>query len=555
MSESQRELLDAESVTGHLLSAGSVFAFLAAHRLALFPASMFTDLFPTGRGRPSIPPDVVASVLVLQSLHGLSDRQAAEAVLFDLRWKAACGLAITDTSFHPTTLTYWRKRLAASDAPNRIFDAVKAVIVATGVLRGKTRRALDSTVLDDAVATQDTVTQLVAAIRRVAREVPGGAEAVTALRSTVNYVRPGKPDIAWDDQAARHELVDTLVRDALAVLTALTSTDTSNDSSGGPEQSGEVDAPGGSGDGGDDGDDGGNAAGPPSTAEQALALLALIAGQDVEWIEDPNAPGGGWWQIARQVAHDRVISTVDPDTRHAHKTRERRHDGFKAHVVAEPDTGIITAVSLTKASGPGTGDAAAGAALLATDDTFTAPGEVLADSAYGTGEMLADLAEAGHEAVIKPWPIRPAVPDGFSIDDFSVDHKQQSVTCPAGVTAGFTAKTRIAKFGTNCASCPFLDLCTTSPQGRSVTVNVHHQLQRAHRARWRHDEQLRADYRAHRPMIERTIAWITTRFRKVRYLGVTKNDAALQLRATAVNLRQLTAQGLAPSTTGWALTG
>ncbi len=241
MSESQRELLDAESVTGHLLPAGSVFAFLAAHRLALFPASMFTDLFPTGRGRPSIPPDVVASVLVLQSLHGLSDRQAAEAALFDLRWKAACGLAITDISFHPTTLTYWRKRLAASDAPNRIFDAVKAVVVATGVLKAKTRRALDSTVLDDAVATQDTVTQLVAAIRRVAREVPGGAEAVTALGSSVDYARPGKPDIAWEDRAARHQLVDTLVRDALAVLAALTSDDTTS----GQDRAGEVDGSGG----------------------------------------------------------------------------------------------------------------------------------------------------------------------------------------------------------------------------------------------------------------------------------------------------------------------
>jgi len=539
LSESQRELLDAESVTGHLLPAGSVFAFLAAHRLALFPASMFSDLFPTDRGRPSIPPDVVASVLVLQSLHGLSDRQAAEAVLFDLRWKAACGLAITDTSFHPTTLTYWRKRLAASDSPNRIFDALKAVVVATGVLKAKTRRALDSTVLDDAVATQDTVTQLVAAIRRVGRDVPGGAEAVTALRSTVNYAQPGKPDIAWDDRAAQRQLVDTLVRDALSVLAALTS----NDTTSGHDRSGEVDA------------GGGNVAVPPPAAEQALALLALIAGQDVEWIEDSNAPGGGRWQIARQVAHDRVISTVDPDTRHAHKTRERRHDGFKAHVVAEPDTGIITAVSLTKATGPGTGDAAAGAALLATDDTFTAPGEVLADSAYGTGEMLADLAEAGHEAVIKPWPIRPAVPEGFSIDDFTVDHQQQSVTCPAGVTAGFTVKTRIAKFGTACASCPFLDLCTTSPAGRSVTVNVHHQLQRAHRSRWRHDGALRAIYRAHRPMIERTIARITTQFRKVRYRGVAKNDAALHLRATAINLRQLTAHGLTPISTGWALTG
>jgi len=165
-SDPQRELLDAESVTGHLLPTGSVFGFLAQHRLALFPAEMFTDLFRSGRGRPSVAPDVVASVLVLQALHGLSDRQAADAVTFDLRWKAACGLAVTDTSFHATTLTYWRRRLAASKSPDRIFDTVRTVIKQTGVIRGKTRRVLDSTVLDDAVATQDTVTQLVPAPRR-----------------------------------------------------------------------------------------------------------------------------------------------------------------------------------------------------------------------------------------------------------------------------------------------------------------------------------------------------------------------------------------------------
>ena len=161
-SDPQRDLLDAESVTGHLLPTGSMFGFLAQHRLALFPAEMFTDLFRSGRGRPSVAPDVVASVLVLQALHGLSDRQAADAVTFDLRWKAACGLAVTDTSFHATTLTYWRRRLAASKSPDRIFDTVRTVIKQTGVIRGKTRRVLDSTVLDDAVATQDTVTQLVA---------------------------------------------------------------------------------------------------------------------------------------------------------------------------------------------------------------------------------------------------------------------------------------------------------------------------------------------------------------------------------------------------------
>jgi hypothetical protein len=183
----------------------------------------FADLFPSGRGRPSVPADVVATVLVLQALHGLSDREAAEAVTFDLRWKAACGLPVTAAAFHPTTLTYWRRRLAASDRPDRVFDAVRDVVAATGVLRGKTRRALDSTVLDDAVATQDTVTQLIAAVRRVARTVPDGAR-IVARAATVSghdYTGAGKPQIAWDDRSARAALVDGLVRDALAVLAAV----------------------------------------------------------------------------------------------------------------------------------------------------------------------------------------------------------------------------------------------------------------------------------------------------------------------------------------------
>lgn len=171
----QRELLDVESLAGHLLPAGSVFAFLAQHRLELFPAELFADLFPSGRGRPSIPPEVIASVLVLQSLYGYSDREAAESLTFDLRWKAACGYAVDASGFHTSTLTYWRKRLAASDRPQRIFEVVREVITATGALAGKQRRALDSTILDDAVARQDTVTPLIAAIRRVAREVPDAA--------------------------------------------------------------------------------------------------------------------------------------------------------------------------------------------------------------------------------------------------------------------------------------------------------------------------------------------------------------------------------------------
>jgi hypothetical protein len=145
-SDVQRELLDAESVAGHLLKSDSVFAFLAAHRRELFPDEMFADLFPTGRGRPSVPGEVMASVITLQALHGLSDSETVDAVMFDLRWKTACGMAVSAGAFHATTLTYWRRRLAASDRPNRIFEAVKAVMAQTGALAGRTRRALDSTV-------------------------------------------------------------------------------------------------------------------------------------------------------------------------------------------------------------------------------------------------------------------------------------------------------------------------------------------------------------------------------------------------------------------------
>jgi hypothetical protein len=139
-------------LVGHLLSVGSVFGFLAEHWQRLLSGEMFAGLFPSGRGRRSIPADVVASVIVLQTLRGLSDREAADAVRFDLRWKAACGVAVDAGSFHPSTLTYWRRRLAASERPQRIFEVVWQLIIETGAVWGKSRRALDSTVGDGAVA-------------------------------------------------------------------------------------------------------------------------------------------------------------------------------------------------------------------------------------------------------------------------------------------------------------------------------------------------------------------------------------------------------------------
>ena len=510
-SESQRELLDAESVAGHLLKAGSVFAFLAAHRRELFPDEMFTDLFPTGRGRPSVPADVMAAVITLQALHGLSDSETVDAVTFDLRWKTACGLPVTAGAFHATTLTYWRRRLAASDRPNRIFDAVKAVVTQTGALAGKTRRALDSTVLDDAVATQDTVTQLIGAIRRVRREVPGAAQVITEQCTAHDYDDPGKPAIAWNDKIARDQLIDGLVGDAHRLLGHL------------PEQ--ELD---------------------PRGAE-AVALLALIAGQDVEPVEGSDGTDGHW-RIARQVAGDRVISTVDPDTRHVHKTVHRRQDGFKAHVAIEPDTGIITDCAVRQASGADNHEAVVGLELLAGEG----PGlQVLGDSAYGSAQSRLAVADAGHTAVIKPIPLRTVVEGGFTRDDFLVDHAAGLVSCPAGHTVAIT-RSRGAKFGIRCRDCPLRTRCTTSRHGRKLTLHEHDSVLFAAR-RQAETPQFQTNYRQHRPMVERSIAWIVRGNRRLRYRGTFKNDSWLHHRVAAINLRRLITLGLHHTGTNWAI--
>ena len=183
---------------------------------------------------------------------------------------------------------------------------------------------------------------------------------------------------------------------------------------------------------------------------EAVALLALVAGQDVEPAEGSDGTDGRW-RIARQVAPDRVISTVDPETRHAHKTRERRQDGFKAHVVVEPDTGLITAARLTKATGPDNSDATVGAGLLDADTTLparrsrSAAGGAAAEDRGAGARCWATRPTAPARcsprstrpdttAVIKPWPTRPAVEGGFTIDDFAYDDQAGTVTCPNGLT-------------------------------------------------------------------------------------------------------------------------
>jgi Transposase DDE domain/Transposase domain (DUF772) len=513
----------------------SIWAVLYREGDRLFGDELFADLFAEV-GRRSVPPRIVATVMVLQRLQGLSDREAVEAFSFDARWKYACGgLAFDYPGFSHTVLVDMRARLAASTRPERIFQATVAAARQAGLVG--VRRVLDSTPLYDAVATMDTVTLLGAAIRGLLKAAQGrlAAELRGVLAGADDYASLAKPQVDWDDQAARQALVDARARDAHAVLERL---------------QGRL---------------------LPTAVAQAARLVAAVVGQDLEQGTD------GSFRVARKVAADRVTSTVDPDARHGHKTSARGFDGYKGHASVDPDSELVVATAATAgsvgdaAAAPGLlaelvaqvhGDPPAPTAGLAAGDGPPAPKPtVYGDSAYGSGPLLASLHAASIDPRVK---IQAAVaPRGhFTKAQFRIDLGAGSVTCPAGRTAPIIYHPNPrhrhhgqASFGAACATCPLRSQCTSAAAGRTVTITAYEHELAAARARQAEPDGA-ADYRATRPKVERKLAHLVRRRhggRQARVRGLAKVAADFNLLAAAVNLARLGVLGLHwTGSDGWA---
>jgi hypothetical protein len=301
-----------------------------------------------------------------------------------------------------------------------------------------------------------------------------------------------------------------------------------------------------------------------------VQLLATVTGQDLE--QDTS----GVFKIARRVAASRVISTVDPDARHGHKTSARGFDGYKGHVAIDPDSEIITATAVTPGN---SGDAEAAAGLLADllhgdqDSGVSEPAgpgpaagkdedqdqpAVYGDAAYGSGELIELLDEAGIFNGIKCQP-PPAVKGHFPKDRFTIDLDARTVTCPAGVTvpiraSGHKRHAGTARFAAACRTCPLAAQCTSARQGRTITIGPHEaRLAAARRAQ--KDPAWKAGYRATRPKVERKIGHLMRRRhggRRARVRGQAKAAADFALLAAAVNLARLAALGLTSTARGWA---
>jgi Transposase DDE domain/Transposase domain (DUF772) len=556
-----------------MLSPTSIYGLLYRECHHLFPDDAFADLF-ANIGRESVPPRIVAVVMVLQRLEGLSDREAMDRFTFDVRWKyAAGGLPMNYPSFVHTVLVGMRARLRASEAPDRIFRIVLDVARKAGAV-GR-RRVLDSTPLYDAVATQDTVTMIRSAIRgllRVVDEAPA-RELATELRGVLqrqdDYATAGKPVCEWEDKAAREALVDALARDARAVLAHLDGREL------------------------------------PADVNQAAELLATVVGQDLEQAED------GHFRIARRVAKDRVISTVDPEARHGHKTAARGYDGYKGNIALDPDSEIITAAATTAANvgdgsvakelladlvpmapqaadveptaksateqaqaptapeaGPGeTGVEAAAArdveptTTSAAEDGSAAPNEpaaaqapppveVYGDASYGTAEILRHLEANGAAAMVKVQA--PVAHDGhFSKDAFVIDLDKDTVTCPANRLVQIRRHkdgSGTASFGVGCKACPMASSCTDSKEGRSIQINKDERLLHGERERQKSPE-WRRKYKATRPKVERKLAHLMRRRhggRRARMRGRERVAQDFTMLCAAVNLQRLAQLGLRP---------
>lgn len=533
--ERQGDLLDdVNRFCEATLPENSVYAVLHRERDRLFPDELFADLF-SDRGRRSVPPSVVATVMVLQKLAGFSDREAVEAYTFDARWRYAAGVGGYDGdrwgAFAHTVLVDMRARLAASDRPKRIFEVSKQAAADAGLIG--MRRVLDSAPLYDAVATMDTVTLIRSAIRGLLKAADADlqAELRSVLRSGDDYAGLAKPQIDWDDPAAREQLIDTLACDGYACLTALQDRVLSE------------------------------------AVDEAAQLLATVLGQDLDRGED------GTFRIARRVAADRVISTVDPDARHGHKTAARGFDGYKGHAAIDPDSEIITDTivsagnvadgtvaaelidDLTSARERGPDGDAGGAGTSGAGEQRPA---VYGDAAYGTGEFLDTLHAGGIDARCKTQsPVNTG--ELFSKDLFRVDLDEDTVSCPAGHVADIVRNRHrdgIACFGELCADCPMRVSCTTATGGRTIRVGryEHHLADARDRQR---DPVWVADYRATRPKVERKLAHLMRRRhggRRARVRGRVKVDADFNLLAAAANLARLAVLGLHTTPAGWAVT-
>jgi transposase len=498
-----------------LLPEESIYSLLAEHGDRIVRDEDFADCYSERRGRPSIPPSLLAKVLLLAYRDGLSDERAMEAVRFDLRWKVALDLPLDHPGFHPTSLVRFRARLLLHGKERLVFERSLELATELGLLDGEAEQIVDSTPMLGAAAVQDTATLVRSGVRRLLDAVAAGdAEAAAELSSGLrfDYSRPReKPEGDWHDKAARMELLAAVARDAVRALKAV-------------EQDDELIA--------------------AHEVAEAAGLLREIVGQEFE-VDDDDVPRPRRGRRTRQI-----VSAHDPEMRHGRTTPSKRFTGYKLHAAAAVEAPVLTAISLSAANEH---DGHHAAALVDQQPKGRRPKRVIGDTAYGNVEARELLEE---RSVWVLAPVHTTSPKDGTIpkDEFAIDLETDTVTCPQGKTAPIykprpnrkrpvrrsAIGERVAKFSRgDCEPCPLRQRCSPSGQ-RDIRIRRREDLRQA-ALRELSDPAERDHLKCTRPLIERLLGLIVHRYRgrKSRYLGARKSAFQAVWTAVLVNLHPI----------------
>jgi hypothetical protein len=505
-SSGQVGLFDALELVGPLPE-GSFFALLAEHGERIVRDEDFAGCYSARMGRPSIPPALLARVLLLQYRTGASDVEAMESVAWDLRWKVALGLAVDHRGFHPTTLVRFRARLLLHGKERLALEATLRLAEQLGLLDGPAEQVLDSTPMLGAAATQDTVRLVRGGVRKLVdavSAVDAAAAGVLERGLEFEYADPArKPDCRWRERAERERMLTRVAQDAERALRAV-------------EQA-----------------DGLLANERVADAQQ---LLRELVGQDFEIDE------GGVPRLHRGTRSGRIISVVDPEMRHGRKSQQHRFDGYKLSAAAsDTPEPLITAVSVAPASEQ---DGPQAAKLIDAQPAHRRPTRVLGDTAYGLGPVRAELADRDID-VLAPLPAGVVREGRLGKRDFTIDLTLGNVTCPTGAVAPIATApsgARRARFRrADCAPCALHDRCAQPAKGvKMIEIEPDEALLIA--ARQALDDPANAEHlRRRRPRIERLLSLLSHRYgaRKCRYNGRRKAELQAAWTAALVNLNPI----------------
>ena len=493
-----------------------LLGFLRLHRHELFDEPFQAELASmyraTGAGRDALPPAMMAMAVLVQGYLGVSDAEMVELTVVDLRVQMVLDCLGTEKPvFSQGALQEFRGRLIAADLDRRVLERTVEVAKETKGFDARKlpktlRVAIDSSPLEGAGRVEDTYNLLAHAARNVVRcaaRLLGWREETVCQHAGIPVLQGTSVkavlDIDWNEAGDKAEAIRTLVRqlDALHAWIAHRL----------PEAM----------------------IAPP--LKQHLETLAQIRAQDLE----PDPLGGGV-RIRQGVAADRRVSVEDTEMRHGRKSKRKRFNGFKRHIAADVDSGLILACAMTPANRPE--EDAIPALQRDLERQVLTVDHLVIDRGYINSSLVDDVLRRRGKIVCKPWKSHNG--DLFPKSAFTLNLRDRTIACPNGQVQPFTVGTVVEFDPDVCDHCALRSACTTAERGngRSVAIAENEQLQQRLRKQIQTPAG-RATLRE-RTTIEHKLAHISQRQgNRARYVGVRKNTFDLRRASAIQNLETL----------------